>query len=486
MTNSAERKKLGQFFTSDRITNYIISKTNFDENKTIADISCGDGAFLVSACKYLQQKNGKKNHSLSNIYGIDIDKKQLSIAKKNIKKIYPKAILKNNLIVKDVVSSASEEILDKFSDIKKQKGFDIIVGNPPYFTIKSSKLIKSDPDFSQLVFGQINIATLFIGRAHTFLKEGGKVGLLLPKSMLRVDSYKKLRDFLISRFTIEEIIDVGIEFDDVRGEQFILIASKKQEKTKTIKIGYFLKDKTIETQQIPFSKITKFDNFLLLKNKKMYKLIDTIISDHPNLERQSSGKIFRGISIDSKLNFVSRTPQKNYYKGLRGDNIKKFYFENFIFIKKEKYSRLDSMKNKKIVLQNIFSSESGIISNYDDKGLVTLDTVTNIILDSANPYYVLGILNSSLIRFFMIFAIYNQSRLTMHADHKYLSRIPIPKINKKIKNQIINEVKKQQKNQTSTEKLNELVFTAFSLSDKEMQLVNTSIGEFEQRGKKNG
>ena len=80
MIYSDEKKKLGQFFTSNRITEYIVSRTNFDEKKTIIDISCGDGAFLISCCNHLQQKNNKKTQDISNIYGIDIDKKQLTIA----------------------------------------------------------------------------------------------------------------------------------------------------------------------------------------------------------------------------------------------------------------------------------------------------------------------------------------------------------------------------------------------------------------------
>ena len=86
----------------------------------------------------------------------------------------------------------------------------------------------------------------------------------------------------------------------------------------------------------------------------------------------------------------------------------------------------------------------------------------------------------------MVFVIYNQSRLTMHTDHKYLSRIPIPNTTTTIKKQIIKEVKNQLNTQTSFENLNELIFDAFDLSNKEKQLVNTSLREFEQRGKKNG
>ena len=54
------------------------------------------------------------------------------------------------------------------------------------------------------------------------------LGLLLPKSLLRVKSYQKLRDFLLTNFEIKCGIDVGQAFDVVRGEQVIFIAQKKK------------------------------------------------------------------------------------------------------------------------------------------------------------------------------------------------------------------------------------------------------------------
>ncbi len=481
-----DKKSLGQFFTSNRITEYIIKQMNLDETKTVADLSCGDGAFLNTCFNHLIKNKISPEQIISNIYGIEIHEKQLNLAKQNLVTIAKKnkKIIDKNIILENTIQSTPEKLLEKFPKIAKQKGFDVIVGNPPYLSITTSKFIKSDPILSQIVFGQVNSATLMIGRAYSLLKEGGKLGLLLPKSILRVNSYKKLRDFLLTKFCIEELIDVGIEFDDVRGEQFILIATKNSLKPKTIKIGSFWKNKPFETHMIPFNEITKFDNFLLLENKKLYKLVDKIVSDHQNLDQCSNGKIYRGIGIGANSKYVSTSPRNNFYKGLRGDSIKKFSYDYLIHIQKRDYPKLDMVRTKKIVLQNIFSSESGIIANYDNEGLVTLDTVTNILLEKENPYYVLGILNSLLIRFFMVFAIYDKSRLTMHADRRYISRIPIPKTSEKLKKAIINEVKNNSKKSSSTSKLNDLVFEVFELADSEKSQVINQLEKFDQMGKK--
>ncbi len=84
----------------------------------------------------------------------------------------------------------------------------------------------------------------------------------------------------------------------------------------------------------------------------------------------------------------------------------------------------------------------------------------------------------------MVFAIYDKSRLTMHADRKYLSRIPIPKTSEKLKKAIINEVKNNSKKSSSTSKLNDLVFEVFKLTDSEKSQVINQLEKFDQMGKK--
>jgi len=319
-----------------------------------------------------------------------------------------------------------------------------------------------------------------IGRAYELLKEGGKLGFLLPKTLLRVNSYRNLREFLLSNFRLDYLIDVGQEFRKVRGEQVILIATKgMQSKNQNVTVGNFtIKNNIPETREISLNYITKFNNFVVFNKKSLYNLATKIVGKHKNLDHCCNGKIFRGISIGANSKFVSQIKKKNFLKALRGDSIKKFGYEYFIFLQNRPYPKIDSVKMRKIVLQNIFSSESGIIANYDDKGLITLDTVTNVIPQIENPYYVLGIMNSQLARFFMVFVIYNQSRLTMHADRNYIGRLPIPSTNNKIKNSIIKEVKNRIENRGSDDILNSLVYDAFNLTSNEREVVRSQLESF--------
>jgi len=84
------------------------------------------------------------------------------------------------------------------------------------------------------------------------------------------------------------------------------------------------------------------------------------------------------------------------------------------------------LKNKKVVLQNIFSSESGIIAAYDTDNLLTLDTVTNILVENDKKgKYLLSLLNSKLINFYLMYGIFDKSKLTMHLDKSYIGLVPI-------------------------------------------------------------
>ena len=485
------KQALGQFFTPEHIVKFILENVSLTSANTIADVSCGNGAFLIQAFNELNKLKDDEISTISQIYGIEKSKPKLVQAQKRIlnqcrnKKC--KSIIQKNLLCADTVKSTVEEIFDAFDSIKHD-GFDIIIGNTPFVTTKLDKNLRKDPIYSQIISGQVNLTTPMIGRAFALLKNGGKLGLVLPKTLLRVHSYQKLRDFLISNFEFEYVVDIGIGWKDVRGEQIIFIGTKKNNVNakKLVNIGIWNKNKSEKplTHKIQQRKLTRFGIFQLIEKPKVISVTSKIIGKHPNLNSVCNGKIYRGIPVGANSKFVMTKPRNGYNEALRGDSIKKFSFDYFIYLKDRNYPKLtDELLKEKIVLQNIFSAESGVIANYDDKGLITLDTVTNVFPTDEDPYYILGILNSRLARFFMIFVIYLRSRLTMHTDRNYIGLLPIPKINSKLKANIIKQVNSSLQGKKS-DKIDELIFKAYGLSTKEKQLIDSELVRFERDGKK--
>ena len=313
------------------------------------------------------------------------------------------------------------------------------------------------------------------------------MAFVLPKTLLRVNSYKKLRKFLIENMQILQIFDLGDFFKEVKGEQIVLIAKKKEGQRRTkIKI---LKDKNekLEKQKsitISNKVLRKHNNIPILENKKQYKLVNKIKDEGKELRNLS--QIFRGISISPNSDHVYTKKRKNSLPIIKGENISKFNFNTTFFLKKtfikNNQKLVDKTRKNKIILQNIFSCESGIISAIDTKGLPTFDTVTNLVLNDKKitQKYLLGLLNSKLINFYLTYAIFNRSKLTMHTDKSYIGKIPIKnpvKEKQKEIEKIIQKLLKRGIDAKKMENLDNKVYKLYKVNEEEKDIIDRSLKE---------
>jgi type I restriction-modification system DNA methylase subunit len=433
-----------------------------------------DAAGITQACLYM-----KVNH----------DKRYLGIILQNIK-------IGNSIIGNKSIDSLAFDWRQEYPYILENGGFDFIVGNPPYVTLqKNSGFDPAESIYSQIVDGPANAATLMIGRSIELLKPGGLLAFLLPRTILYVDSYNKLRSYLLQNTHIVQIIDLGAKFKDVRGEQVVLIVKKqKPEKTQQIQIVDFSLNASLFEQTPLFvsqAHLQSTNQFPTFNSYSYYGLIEKLSSIGSPLESVVSGKIFRGIPVGGNQLCDKCS---NSVEAIRGKSISKFKIRNIMQLENAilaKQSRLktESLKTKKLVLQNIFSSESGIIAAYDAKGIITLDTVTNIcVSDDAQGKYLLALLNSKVINFYLIYGVFNQSKLTMHLDRSYLGRIPIitnpdtrrkKKIIEIVESILDCEDKRDLKPKIS--KIDEIVYGLYSLKSDEIELIEQAMAKMLSR-----
>lgn len=442
-----DRKNKGQFYTPKKIVEFVLSQLNITENSKILDPACGCGSFLLTAFDIFKERYGLR--FLNNIYGVDINEEAVKMTqaclymetsfndsyipllKKNIK--FGNSIVSNKVLDDRAFIWSSE-----YHDVLQEGGFDFIIGNPPYVTFR--KNIEYDPTesiYSCIVNGSANAATLMIGRSLDILKNDGILAFLLPKSILFVDSYQKLRKYLVKNTEILQIIDIGSKFRDVRGEQCILIIQKKpplksQNKTTIRVFKNNVRNLTGQPSLLLHpNNFIKLNRFLTFEKKEYYQLIDKLSKINAKLKDYVDDNIFRGIPVGGNHVQVQSTKNNKGIRVIRGKNISKFkikqpYIIDSTLLEKQSKSKINNLKNKKVVLQNIFSSESGIIAAYDTDNLLTLDTVTNILVtDDIKGKYLLGLLNSKLINFYLMYGIFDKSKLTMHLDKSYIGLVPI-------------------------------------------------------------
>jgi tRNA1(Val) A37 N6-methylase TrmN6 len=497
-----ERKGRGQYYTPKPIVEYIISQLDINEKSKILDPACGCGSFLLTLFDICHKKYGQK--FLKNIYGVDINNEAVKMTRFCL---YTKAsfvdryieVLKSNIRIGDSLVSQSQigkESFDwyaEFNQVMKDGGFDFIIGNPPYVTLRKYKDFEpSESIYKEIIDGPVNAATLMIGRSLEMLKEGGVLAFLLPKSILYVDSYKKLRHYLCINTNVLQIFDLGSKFKGVRGEQFILIVKKKKPSIKNnVKIRTFqYKERYLRTQPfiiLPQNKFKKLGKLLTFDDIGYYSFIEKLSSCGVKLENYVNGKIFRGLPIGGNH---TKSKKLDVYdtEVIRGRDISKFQIKSLNVIDqklllKQSSKKIKNLRSKKIVIQNIFSSEAGVIAAYDRKGLISLDTVTNIsVKDEVEGKYLLALLNSKLLNFYLIYGIFNRSKLTMHMDKSYIGLIPIvEKISKNKLNKllaIVNELivcKDKMMQNIGLRKIDEVVYDIYQLKERQINLVDKAV-----------
>lgn len=475
--SKAKRKEEGIYYTPSYIVDYIVrntvgelvksKKTDVSKIKVL-DPACGSGSFLIKTFdvlnEYHSKKEGYSQNKLdisgtgttystklsiltNNIFGVDLDKQAVDIAQLNLllkvaekKKRLPilRQNIKNGNSLIDDSNIAGDKAFkwnEEFAEIMSNGGFDVVVGNPPYFNIKPDDILKSSPDFKNLSNGVVNSAALFLKKSMNLLKEGGYLGFIIPKSFAYVDSWKPIRQVIYNEAQLLVIVDVSKAFKDVLLEQVIIIIRKH--KPKLLDSVLLISDFNTSTQSI-----AKIDYKEIVQNDRISfqaNTLETVIYNKVNSGSVLLGEIsdnFRGIGVQKLISNMNNLGERI----LSGKEIQRYAINDYhnYFISKDKIPEISKVKNlrkPKIMVQNIVAhirNHIKITATYDTKGVLDLDTVNNIVINNKdfNPKYILALLNSKLISYYTYIFIYSKAIRTMHFDGSYSGKIPIKRISK--------------------------------------------------------
>jgi len=237
--NKNLKKDYGIFFTSQILINIILnrlkiilSKINIRISK-ILEPSCGSGEFLFSLNKYFCKTKIlgiEHNESIYNkIKNFSLTNNILVIKKKNFLKFYNK------------------------------KGFDLIIGNPPYKGIKKALV----SDYRSFFSNKVNLYCLFILHSLKHLTPGGILVFVLPKSFLNSMSYNNIRIYIKNNCKILFIIDNLVEkyFLGTNVETCVLFLQKKKSLSKKYYVFF--------GNYLSFNNQYKYLNKLLIEGKPL-------------------------------------------------------------------------------------------------------------------------------------------------------------------------------------------------------------------------
>jgi methylase of polypeptide subunit release factors len=482
--SKTHRKEQGIYYTPSYIVDYIVRNTVGEYIKThtpeeirkvrILDPACGSGSFLIRAYKELEnywnqqygtQETLKFDESESfysmkveilknNIFGIDLDPKAVEIAQLNLllqisERKHRLPLLQNNikvgnsLIDDPSISDKAFKWEDHFPEIMKEGGFDIIIGNPPYFNVGANDILKKSKEYKEIANGVVNSSALFLKKSENLLADLGIIGLIIPKSFLVVDSWRIIREELLN-YKFIAIKDVSKAFDEVGLEQVIIINQKIKNRDSVVRIDD-LNSNSFKVQQSFF----KSRHLILTSlNQELLEIIKEIEKNTIKLGEIS--EMPRGLTVKSSE--YELTPNPNNTQVLGGTNLEKYLIKNgnkrkpnrYLAINDEKLiSKKEIFIPNRIIYQNIVSSVPKIVATIDLEGLPTDDTLNNLLIKN-NQFtyeYILGILNSDLMTFYLRYAVINNSTLTVHLDKSYLGLIPVRTISVEEQQNLVNLVR---------------------------------------------
>jgi len=226
----------GEFFTPREVVKTAIKILDPQPKQSILDPACGSGGFLIYALSHVwgvmeqdkKYKNSpnfedlKKEFAQKYFYGID---KEIDLVK--ISKAYmsiigdgrSKIVQENTLHTFEDYQTKPKEFFVEDDD--KPKQFDYVITNPPFGT--KNKVLRDDSKHFDLGYvwkkedeewvktnkvKDTEPQVLFIERCLQFLKEGGKLGIVLPETYFHSPSTKYVLDYIKKNNNIIALVDL--------------------------------------------------------------------------------------------------------------------------------------------------------------------------------------------------------------------------------------------------------------------------------------
>ena len=513
------RRALGQFYTPEDIVKHIIDQLNFTEDFTVIDPACGSGGFLLTAYESLKKKlleSGKTENEAHKkiiselIYGIDIDPFAIQLTHMNL-------ILKNVAEPTDITNVVEGDSIPMglTSPLETNKKFNAVLSNPPYFNVSlNDERYKEyfENYYSPVINGLTNISSLFLKRGIDMLKVGGHIGIVLPKSFLRVNSYDKIRKYLLDKCIVKSISDIGLGFEDVGYEVVTIVAERRDpqknaEDDNLVSIITDIKDlsnRSYSLKNIEQSFFKETGSFLIYLTGTAKDIYELMKGEHFIALGGEKGisNIWRGLPFSRKSDSISKNKTSNYNaKCLAGESIGRLTTNDVYWLKQPADSEaVNKLRTTKIVVQNIVTSKVRCVATFDPVGDLDIDTVTNVKVTDKRfeEKYVLGIMVSKLMSWYLRDVIFNRATLTMHMDDDYLGQLPIKIADQHIQNEIIITVDKLlnlyskpmpannlltyaehklyvDKSEELNRELNEKVFNLYGLSQQQKEYVEAMI-----------
>lgn len=208
------RKERGAFFTPAAITAFVAQWAVRSGSDRVLEPSAGDAAFLLAAVERLS-KLGRPEDSEPEVYGVEIHPYSAKVARQRVRDAGGKAHVRQS----------------DFFDVAPEPSYDAVIGNPPFIRYQNFSGESRAKSRQAALRGGVALSGLasswaaFAIHSALFLKQGGRLGLVLPAELLSVNYAAPVRQFLFERFRrVELVLFAEQVFPEAEADVVLLLA----------------------------------------------------------------------------------------------------------------------------------------------------------------------------------------------------------------------------------------------------------------------
>ncbi len=460
------RKSSGAYYTPEKIVNTLIDNLydcDIDSqmlHKSICDPCCGTGNFLLGLAM--------KGVNYTCLYGQDIDPTSIYLARINIALMFPE------ICVLDLYSHfvIGNTYFESFA-----QDFDIILGNPPWGgDFSDEDALKCRSCFKTAGNKNLESYDIFLEKALSMLHVGGILAFVLPEAVLSVAAHDTIRRILLNSCSFKFVSYLGNVFRGVQCPAIILGVSLDSSKSivgckvSRNKASFVIAHKRDFSDGLLAFNISDEDNDCLHS-----------ISTIPNVAYlRGNARFALGIVTGNNQEYIVTKKKDGYEAVLKGSDIQKYGMkpvENYIQFTPELFQQVapTEMYRAKEKLLYRFISEVPVFA-YDDAQLLSLNSCNIVIpeIPGLQIKYVLAILNSSVVAYFISKKFHSVKLLRSHIE-----QMPIPVVEPDVQGKIIKSVDRIMNSSENisglyTELDNEIM-GLYNLSSNQVKTIHTAL-----------
>lgn len=220
LDTSVLRKARGAFFTPPELCSYVARWAIRSSTDTVLEPSCGDAQFLLAAGLRLRQlgddaSSGDSDAPDAQLSGVELHERSARTAR---------------IRLADEGIPADVQVMS-FFDVMPTPRFSAVIGNPPYVRYQGhtgEDRVRSRAAALRAgvrLTGLASTWAAFTVHSALFLRDGGRLGLVLPAELLSTNYAAQVRRFLMERFaSVGLVLFEQRVFPDVQEEVVLLLA----------------------------------------------------------------------------------------------------------------------------------------------------------------------------------------------------------------------------------------------------------------------